>query len=56
MFFSYFKAYTSRLFKLQMKDSATKEDMLGSEDGPAGMKPTAIGNLFSMKTQAMTGV
>uniref|UniRef100_A0A915DQV1 Vacuolar protein sorting-associated protein 52 homolog n=1 Tax=Ditylenchus dipsaci TaxID=166011 RepID=A0A915DQV1_9BILA len=34
MFFSYFKAYLSRLFKLQMTDSASKEDLLGAEDAP----------------------
>ncbi|KHJ97089.1 Vps52 / Sac2 family protein [Oesophagostomum dentatum] len=32
MFFSYFKAYISRLFKLMMTDAASKEDLLGVED------------------------
>lgn len=32
MFFTYFKTYISRLFKLQMSDSATKEDLLGADD------------------------
>lgn len=32
MFFTYFKTYVSRLFKLQMADSAKKDDLLGAED------------------------
>ncbi|TKR81701.1 hypothetical protein L596_015532 [Steinernema carpocapsae] len=44
MFFSYFKTYASRLFKLQMVDSATKDDLLGAEDHVKGG-----GSFFSMK-------
>ncbi|KAI6173973.1 Vacuolar protein sorting-associated protein 52-like protein [Aphelenchoides besseyi] len=51
MFFSYFKTYVSRLFKLQMADSATKEDLLGAEDvakiGYANIPN--ISNIFSSK-------
>ncbi|VDN06583.1 unnamed protein product [Thelazia callipaeda] len=32
MFFTYFKTYTSRLFRLQLSDAATKDDLLGAED------------------------
>ncbi|KAK0406157.1 hypothetical protein QR680_018400 [Steinernema hermaphroditum] len=45
MFFSYFKTYASRLFKLQMADSATKDDLLGAEDHVKG------GGFFSTKPQ-----
>uniref|UniRef100_A0AC34GWI9 Vacuolar protein sorting-associated protein 52 homolog n=1 Tax=Panagrolaimus sp. ES5 TaxID=591445 RepID=A0AC34GWI9_9BILA len=45
MFFSYFKTYVSRLFKLQMTDSATKEDLLGADDTIKGT------SFFSLKPQ-----
>ncbi|MFH4978802.1 hypothetical protein AB6A40_005511 [Gnathostoma spinigerum] len=32
MLFSYFKTYASRLFKLQLADAASKDDLLGAED------------------------
>ncbi|KAF8386907.1 vps-52 [Pristionchus pacificus] len=47
MYFSYFKTYTSRLFKLMMSDCATKEDLLGAEDT---VKSSALG-FFSSKPQ-----
>ena len=47
MFFTYFKTYVSRLFKLQMTDSATKEDLLGADDTIKGG-----GSFFSLKPQA----
>ncbi|CCD67346.2 Vacuolar protein sorting-associated protein 52 homolog [Caenorhabditis elegans] len=46
MFFTYFKAYATRLFKLAMKDVATKEDALGSIDFA---KPAGLGAIFSSK-------
>uniref|UniRef100_A0A914CG91 Vacuolar protein sorting-associated protein 52 homolog n=1 Tax=Acrobeloides nanus TaxID=290746 RepID=A0A914CG91_9BILA len=46
MFFSYFKTYVSRLFKLQMSDSAGKDDLLGAEDS---VKPTSFSSVFSSK-------
>uniref|UniRef100_A0A914Z5Q9 Vacuolar protein sorting-associated protein 52 homolog n=1 Tax=Panagrolaimus superbus TaxID=310955 RepID=A0A914Z5Q9_9BILA len=45
MFFSYFKTYISRLFKLQMTDSATKDDLLGADDTIKGT------SFFSLKPQ-----
>ncbi|CAI4228617.1 unnamed protein product [Auanema sp. JU1783] len=48
VFFSYFKAYISRLFKLLMVDSATKDDLLGAEDV---VKMSTLGGLFSSKPQ-----
>lgn len=48
MFFSYFKVYSSRLFKLMMNDIATKDDLLGAEDVT---KSSAIGSLFGAKPQ-----
>ncbi|CAD6189177.1 unnamed protein product [Caenorhabditis auriculariae] len=48
MFFTYFKAYASRLFKLMMKDAATKEDVLGATDV---VKGGAIAGLFGSKPQ-----
>uniref|UniRef100_A0A1I7ZIC9 Vacuolar protein sorting-associated protein 52 homolog n=1 Tax=Steinernema glaseri TaxID=37863 RepID=A0A1I7ZIC9_9BILA len=45
MFFSYFKTYASRLFKLQMADSATKDDLLGAEDHVKG------GGFFSISSK-----
>lgn len=48
MFFSYFKTYVSRLFKLQMPDSATKDDLLGQEDAPRSVY-TALPNIFGSK-------
>ncbi|CAJ0585461.1 unnamed protein product, partial [Mesorhabditis spiculigera] len=48
MFFSYFKVYTSRLFKLLMTDSASKEDLLGTEDTH---KTTGISTFFGAKPQ-----
>ncbi|CAD5228228.1 unnamed protein product [Bursaphelenchus okinawaensis] len=50
MFFSYFKTYVSRLFKLQMPDSATKEDLLGAEDAPKTGYPN-LQNIFGTKVQ-----
>ncbi|GMT32363.1 hypothetical protein PFISCL1PPCAC_23660 [Pristionchus fissidentatus] len=47
MYFSYFKTYTSRLFKLMMSDCATKEDLLGAEDT---VKSSGLG-FFSSKPQ-----
>uniref|UniRef100_A0A0N5AMR6 Vacuolar protein sorting-associated protein 52 homolog n=1 Tax=Syphacia muris TaxID=451379 RepID=A0A0N5AMR6_9BILA len=32
MYYTYFKTYASRLFKLQLADAATKDDLLGAED------------------------
>ncbi|VDN58687.1 unnamed protein product [Dracunculus medinensis] len=32
MLFTYFKSYASRLFKLQLADAASKDDLLGAED------------------------
>ncbi|KAI1730474.1 vps52 / sac2 family domain-containing protein [Ditylenchus destructor] len=52
MFFSYFKAYVSRLFKLQMADSATKDDLLGAEDVPAKSAYGNIPSLFYSKPHA----
>ncbi|CAL2050557.1 unnamed protein product [Caenorhabditis brenneri] len=46
MFFTYFKAYAARLFKLAMKDVATKDDTLGNIDSA---KPAGLGGLFSSK-------
>uniref|UniRef100_A0A914HU87 Vacuolar protein sorting-associated protein 52 homolog n=1 Tax=Globodera rostochiensis TaxID=31243 RepID=A0A914HU87_GLORO len=46
MFFSYFKAYLSRLFKFQMTDSATKSDLLGAEDVVKQPAISALPNLF----------
>lgn len=46
MFFTYFKAYATRLFKLAMKDVATKDDTLGNIDSA---KPAGIGSIFSSK-------
>ncbi|VDK67799.1 unnamed protein product [Litomosoides sigmodontis] len=45
MFFTYFKTYTSRLFRLLLDDVATKDDLLGIENA---MKTTSI---FSLKSQ-----
>ncbi|KAL3123811.1 hypothetical protein niasHT_010024 [Heterodera trifolii] len=52
MFFSYFKAYVSRLFKFQMVDSATKSDLLGAED--VAKHPTTISALPSLFTSGKT--
>ncbi|KAK6046784.1 Vps52 / Sac2 family protein [Cooperia oncophora] len=46
MFFSYFKAYITRLFKLMMLDAASKEDLLGAEDV---VKSGGISGLFAGK-------
>ncbi|KAK6746746.1 hypothetical protein RB195_000172 [Necator americanus] len=46
MFFSYFKAYISRLFKLMMSDAASKEDLLGAEDS---VKSSGLTGLFAAK-------
>ncbi|PIC19186.1 hypothetical protein B9Z55_024817 [Caenorhabditis nigoni] len=46
MFFTYFKAYATRLFKLSMKDVATKDDTLGNIESA---KPAGLGSLFSSK-------
>ncbi|PAV73102.1 hypothetical protein WR25_01012 [Diploscapter pachys] len=48
MFFSYFKVYISRLFKLMMTDAASKDDLLGVEDT---VKHTGLTGLFSSKPQ-----
>ncbi|VDD97491.1 unnamed protein product, partial [Enterobius vermicularis] len=32
MYYTYFRTYASRLFKLQLNDAATKDDLLGAED------------------------
>lgn len=46
MFFSYFKAYITRLFKLLMLDAASKDDLLGAEDV---VKSSGISGLFAGK-------
>ncbi|KAK6021720.1 Vps52 / Sac2 family protein, partial [Ostertagia ostertagi] len=46
MFFSYFKAYVTRLFKLLMLDAASKDDLLGAEDV---VKSGGISGLFAGK-------
>uniref|UniRef100_A0A8R1I5B0 Vacuolar protein sorting-associated protein 52 homolog n=2 Tax=Caenorhabditis japonica TaxID=281687 RepID=A0A8R1I5B0_CAEJA len=46
MFFTYFKAYATRLFKLSMKDVATKDDMLGNVDT---VKSGGLGGFFTSK-------
>ncbi|EPB65591.1 hypothetical protein ANCCEY_15342, partial [Ancylostoma ceylanicum] len=46
MFFSYFKAYISRLFKLMMSDAASKDDLLGVEDS---VKSSGLTGLFTGK-------
>ncbi|CEF67313.1 Vacuolar protein sorting-associated protein 52 homolog [Strongyloides ratti] len=43
MFYSYFKTYTSRLFKIQT-EAATKDDLLGFEDS----KPRLISSVLSL--------
>uniref|UniRef100_A0AC35TUH8 Vacuolar protein sorting-associated protein 52 homolog n=1 Tax=Rhabditophanes sp. KR3021 TaxID=114890 RepID=A0AC35TUH8_9BILA len=43
MFFSYFKTYTSRLFKIQT-ECATKDDLLAHED----MKPSLMSSVLSL--------
>uniref|UniRef100_A0A0K0F9J4 Vacuolar protein sorting-associated protein 52 homolog n=1 Tax=Strongyloides venezuelensis TaxID=75913 RepID=A0A0K0F9J4_STRVS len=43
MFYSYFKTYTSRLFKIQA-EAATKDDLLGYED----FKPRLISSVLSL--------
>ncbi|CAB3399212.1 unnamed protein product [Caenorhabditis bovis] len=48
MFFTYFKAYSSRLFKLTMKDEATKDDLLGAVDS---VKSSSLAGFFSAKPQ-----
>ncbi|KAL3991087.1 Vps52 / Sac2 family protein [Acanthocheilonema viteae] len=45
MFFTYFKTYASRLFRLLLDDVATKDDLLGAENT---IKTTSI---FSLKSQ-----
>ncbi|VDO20049.1 unnamed protein product, partial [Brugia timori] len=45
MFFTYFKTYASRLFRLLLADVANKDDLLGAENT---MKTTS---LFSLKSQ-----
>uniref|UniRef100_A0A914WYF7 Vacuolar protein sorting-associated protein 52 homolog n=2 Tax=Plectus sambesii TaxID=2011161 RepID=A0A914WYF7_9BILA len=45
MFYSYFKTYASRLFRLQHDDTATKEDLLGAED------TIRVSGFFSSKPQ-----
>ncbi|KAI6191229.1 Vacuolar protein sorting-associated protein 52-like protein [Aphelenchoides bicaudatus] len=49
MFFSYFKTYVSRLFKLQMTDCAAKEDVLGAEDAVVKPAYPNLTNIFSSK-------
>ncbi|XGW26046.1 hypothetical protein V3C99_007005 [Haemonchus contortus] len=46
MFFSYFKVYITRLFKLMMSDAASKDDLLGAEDV---VKSGGISGLFAGK-------
>ncbi|CAI2357448.1 unnamed protein product [Caenorhabditis sp. 36 PRJEB53466] len=46
MFFTYFKAYATRLFKLSMKDVATKDDTLGNIDSS---KSAGLSSLFSSR-------
>ncbi|VDL65180.1 unnamed protein product [Nippostrongylus brasiliensis] len=46
MFFSYFKTYVARMFKLLMLDAASKDDLLGAEDV---VKSTGISGLFTSK-------
>ncbi|VDM60496.1 unnamed protein product [Angiostrongylus costaricensis] len=48
MFFSYFKVYVVRLFKLLMTDAASKEDLLGTEHA---IKSSGISALFAAKPQ-----
>ncbi|CAI5453991.1 unnamed protein product [Caenorhabditis angaria] len=48
MFFTYFKAYASRLFKLTMKDAASKEDSVGAIDTA---KSSGISGFFAAKPQ-----
>ncbi|KAJ1364466.1 Vacuolar protein sorting-associated protein 52 [Parelaphostrongylus tenuis] len=48
MFFSYFKVYITRLFKLLMTDAASKDDLLGTEHSA---KSGGISALFAAKPQ-----
>uniref|UniRef100_A0A158PB29 Vacuolar protein sorting-associated protein 52 homolog n=1 Tax=Angiostrongylus cantonensis TaxID=6313 RepID=A0A158PB29_ANGCA len=48
MFFSYFKVYVVRLFKLLMSDAASKDDLLGTEHA---VKSSGISTLFAAKPQ-----
>nr|CAD2127548.1 unnamed protein product [Meloidogyne enterolobii] len=51
MFFTYFKAYVTRLFKLLMSDKATKSDLLGS-DNTCFKQPTTLSNLPNIFTSS----
>ncbi|KAE9419192.1 hypothetical protein Angca_009057 [Angiostrongylus cantonensis] len=50
MFFSYFKVYVVRLFKLLMSDAASKDDLLGTEHA---VKSSGISTLFAAKPQVV---
>uniref|UniRef100_A0A914LIJ3 Vacuolar protein sorting-associated protein 52 homolog n=1 Tax=Meloidogyne incognita TaxID=6306 RepID=A0A914LIJ3_MELIC len=51
MFFTYFKAYVTRLFKLLMSDKATKFDLLGKDD-TCFKQPTTLSNLPNIFTSS----
>ncbi len=48
--FSYFKAYSSRLAKLQFEEVATREDLMGLDDSVSMARAGGVTSLFSSKT------